>query len=717
MPRQHATIGPQDRWENVAPGAPVAQTTSLTLDSREAMSSGEVVLSDLHQGVAGGDALMDLIAPIPGAAAGGPPSAGAFLLRIDPYYTLYPLIQSWPTPSVSAETLLVRREGDEVVYLNELRHRSGTALILRAPISEEKLPGAMAARGVVGIVEGKDYRGVDVLVDITAVPGSGWYLVAKEDTNEIYSPISSRGWLVFSLTALLVLVLGFLVAFSWSRRQGRFYRQRYELETERTALQRRYELLARYANDIVVLSNEDRRILEVNERAIAAYGYGREELIGMSAVELRAPAVRQQFDEDVRQVDLSGGLVYETEQRRKDGTTFPVEISARLVDEGGEKTYLTIIRDITERKRAEEELNKHRNLIFSVFEMVPATICLQAPDYSIPFANRFYKEAFGDPEGRACYEVLHDRSSPCEECLPLGVLKAGEPFVREWTNNRGRHFLVHYHPFEDERGNELVLEMGIDITDRKQAEEEIRKLNEELEQRVIERTALLEDANRELEAFSYSVSHDLRAPLRGIDGFSQAILEDYSGKLDDQGKDFLNRVRAASQRMGVLIDEMLALSRVSRGEMHRETVDLSALAEGITEDLVEEQPGRAAEFIIQPGLSVEGDPLLLGLVMENLLGNAFKFTARHGKARIEFGREEREGEGIFFVRDDGAGFDMTYAAKLFGVFQRLHTVEEFPGTGVGLATVQRIIHRHGGGGWAGGEVEKGATFYFTLPGR
>jgi signal transduction histidine kinase len=242
----------------------------------------------------------------------------------------------------------------------------------------------------------------------------------------------------------------------------------------------------------------------------------------------------------------------------------------------------------------------------------------------------------------------------------------------------------------------------------------LQQAHDELEQRVEERTKELATTNKELEAFSYSVSHDLRAPLRSIDGFSQALLEDYSDKLDSAGRDHLERVRRAAQRMSVLIDDMLNLSRVNRSAMRRERLDLSALAKSIAADLQEAEPGRLVEFVIESDLIAMGDSRLLRAAMENLLRNSWKYTSAHPCARIEFGKSQQNGKHPFFVRDDGAGFDPRYSDRLFGAFQRLHTAAEFPGTGVGLATVQRIIHRHGGEIWAEGAVEKGATFYFTL---
>jgi len=247
--------------------------------------------------------------------------------------------------------------------------------------------------------------------------------------------------------------------------------------------------------------------------------------------------------------------------------------------------------------------------------------------------------------------------------------------------------------------------------ERKRVEEAVSRLNEDLDRRAAE----LEAANKELEAFSYSVSHDLRAPLRAIDGFSHALLEDYTDRLDAVGKDYLQRVRTGSQRMAQLIDDMLKLSRVTRAELRREEVDLSALAQEIIAELLRAQPGREVEFTVASGLRAHGDPKLLRIALENLLGNAWKFTGKRSEARIEFGMTHRDGGAAYFARDNGVGFDMAYANKLFGAFQRLHDSSEFPGTGIGLATVQRVIHKHGGKVWAEGEVEKGATFYFSLP--
>jgi len=259
-----------------------------------------------------------------------------------------------------------------------------------------------------------------------------------------------------------------------------------------------------------------------------------------------------------------------------------------------------------------------------------------------------------------------------------------------------------------------VLEINRDITGRKQAEAEIRSLNAGLEQRVRDRTAQLEATNQELESFAYSVSHDLRAPLRGIDGWSLALIEDFGSRLDEEAHHYLSRVRSEAQHMGRLIDDLLQLSRVARAPLERDFVNLTELAGAVAGRLREAHRDRQIEFAIQSGISALGDPQLLEVALTNLMDNAVKFTSKRPDARVEFHRTDQAGQPVLCVRDNGVGFDMTHARSLFGAFQRLHRASEFPGSGIGLATVQRVIHRHGGRVWAESKPGEGAAFYFTL---
>jgi PAS domain S-box-containing protein len=493
---------------------------------------------------------------------------------------------------------------------------------------------------------------------------------------------------------------------------------------------RRLATVVSDSNDAVIMHDLDGKILAWNRGAKEMYGYTEAEALGKNVREIVAEADREAaltLIEKIKQGDIVKS--FELRCLTKDGRILNVWLTTTLLmDESGKPVAVaTTERDITERKRAETVLQQKLEELGRMATVVSDSndaVIMHDFDGKILAWNRGAKETYGYTEAEALGKNVREIvAEPDREAaltliqnIKQGKLVKSFELRRLAKDGRVLDVWLTSTLLRDEKGQPVAIATTErDITERNRTQEEIRELNAGLERRVIERTTQLEAANKELEAFSYSVSHDLRAPLRSIDGFSQILLEDYADKIDAEGQDALKRVRAAAQRMAQLIDDMLKLSRVTRSEMRLETVGLSSLAHAVLDELQRTQPGRQVDCVIAEGIVAKGDTQLLRAVLENLLGNAWKFTGKQGYARIEFGRSQRDGETAYFVCDNGAGFDMAFVNKLFGAFQRLHTVEEFPGTGIGLATVQRIIHRHGGRVWAEGALAQGATFYFTLP--
>lgn len=502
--------------------------------------------------------------------------------------------------------------------------------------------------------------------------------------------------------------------------------------TERQRAEQRFRQLIEGAPNGMVMVDKDSKIVLVNAQIEQSFGYTRDELIGQQIEILvperfraRHPAYSDGFIADPTARPMGAGR--DLYGLRKNGSEFPVEIGLNpLQTEQGTMVLGTIV-DITERKRAEETLRQSQEQLAGVIGSAMDAIISVDDDQRIVLFNAAAERMFRYSSEEAIGQSL-------DRFIPKRFHRAHqshiEDFGRTHVTKRTMGALGAIFGLRAD-GEEFPIEASIsqlesdgrkfytvilrDITERKQAEEEVRRLNEELEQRVQERTAQLQAANKELEAFSYSVSHDLRAPLRHINGFSQALLEDYADKLDEEGRGYLQEVRSASQEMAQLIDDVLQLARVTRSEMRREVVNLSELAQSIMAELQKREAGRPMAVRIEEGLLTHGDKRLLRIMLTNLLGNAWKFTSKQEQPEVFFGHEQKDGETVYFVSDNGAGFDLAFADKLFGAFQRLHTANEFEGTGIGLATVQRIVTRHGGRVWAEGAVNQGATFYFTLP--
>lgn len=472
----------------------------------------------------------------------------------------------------------------------------------------------------------------------------------------------------------------------------------------------------------IVEASLEGQFMRANERFCKMLGYAPAEIPSLSRAMVTHPD-DYTLDAEQRAALLAGQIAsyaLEKRYRHKEGHIIWGNLTCSLVrDAAGHPQYFVkIIEDITERRKAQEALDESERRYHSIIDNMMEGFQIIGFDWRYLYLNdsaarygRTSKEELLGHTVMEKYPGIEETSmfAAMRRCMETRVTELAE-FEFTYPDGETAWFEFSIQPVP-----EGIFILSLDITERKHSELALQQLNAELEERVAERTLELEATNKELEAFSYSVSHDLRAPLRALDGFSQALLEDYLEALDSEGQTYLQRIRAASQHMARLIDDLLSLSRITRAEMTYEQVDLSALAHGVCAGLREAAPERAVQVTIHDGLVAEGDPRLLRIALENLMGNAWKFTARQAQAHIEVGQISPSENGqVFYVRDNGAGFDMAYANKLFGAFQRLHSVTEFEGTGIGLATVQRIIHRHGGRIWAESEVGQGATFYFTL---
>jgi PAS domain S-box-containing protein len=790
--------------------------------------------------------LISFTAPVfpgPGTSdAGRPPGQllGIVLVVSDASQTLFPLVTRKVVPARTGETLLVRREGNDMVYFSPLRHVPAGSQDLRFPLSTAPAPARLALEGRETFVEYRDYRGVLVLAATQHIALTGWGLVRKIDRAEAMEHFRRMAIAEGLAAGLLIILLGGLLLFHRRDVMTRVLKREEE----------KFRALLESAPDaIYIIEPSTLRILGRNRKAAQMDGYSDQDIAHMSATGLHPPEDHALPREWFERGSGADGVLCLHAVQRKDGQLVPVEESQTLVDAGGERLILSIVRDITERKRAEETLRESETRYRTLVENIPQSIFMKSRDYRWVSVNKNFARSLGvrpeDIVGKVDYDlfpkgladkyhaddkrimetgvtdefdeeymernegrIVHTIKTPVrdESGTVIGLLgvfwdvterKRAEEALRE-SGERTRivaesvtdviyewdlrdkvewygdvDSLMGYpaggfprtiggwaaalHPEDKERvwlaiesqlkglapynvdyrvagkdggwrwwsarGTVLRDEQGqprrwvgaiTDITERKRAEIEIRKLNDDLEQRVAQRTAELEATNSELEAFTYSVSHDLRAPLRHIDGFSRLLVEEHGAELSPGAQEYVATIRDSVLQMGILIDDLLNLARVGRKQLVMQVTGLNSLVDEVRTELNRANPDRVIEWKVETLPFVECDPALIKQVFANLLSNAVKFTRPRKPAVIEVGAIRQDDHPVVFVRDNGVGFSMKYANKLFGVFQRLHRAEDFEGTGVGLATVQRIIHKHRGRVWSEAELDKGATFYFTL---
>lgn len=826
----------------------------------------------------------------------------ALILRIDPQDFLYPYIQTWPIPSKSAETLIVRQEGDSVLFLNGLRFKADAALKMKISLSEKDVPAVQVVIGKTGYFDGYDYRGVKVVSYIEKIPGTPWFIIAKVNKDEIYKELYVRALFIGLFAILLIALVGTGYTIKYKNRQKDTLQQLLDREIALGKSQEEHKAVLYSIGDAVITTNTEGIINRMNPVA--------EKLTGWSETEGRGSPVDSVFciinEETGEKVDspieriiskgIVSGFTNHTLLISKEGMEIPItENGASIKDEKGELIGVVVVfRDQTEERNHQKALIENEKWLRSLLDNMLEGCQILDFNWKYLYINhaaeihntrpkeellgKIYKDMWPGIEKTEIYKIIEKSlveriHSELEnrfvfpdgkvgwfilkiQPIPEGVLilsiditnrkknfeiiqkNLGELEVR---NNINDVFLTvsgeeMYTPilsiilntlkskfgvfgFIDEAGNLVVPTMTgtiwdkCQITDkrfiflketwsdsswatairekrlvysnnpstnipqghiaisrhislpilhnnnvigliqvanketdytsedisllkmignniapilharlnwereelrRKNTEEDLRNLNLKLENLVKERTSQLETTNKELEAFSYSVSHDLRAPLRHVSGYVDLLENRFLDSLPDKARHYLESITDSVKDMGQLIDDLLQFSRTGRQEIHFSRFSMDEAVKEIVETLKNENEERNIKWKLTELPEVFGDYSLLKLVWYNLLSNAVKFTAQKENAKIEIGYQHKESEFIFNVKDNGAGFDMQYAHKLFGVFQRLHSVSEYQGTGIGLANVRRIINKHGGRTWAEGQINKGAAFYFTI---
>lgn len=683
----------------------------------EIINNRRVVLTDLHRANILSYVHIDLIIPLIDQSTNDTLVLGLLAIRVDPQRNLYPMIQSWPAPSKSAESILIRKEGDDIVYLNEFRRLKNTELLIKKPIATEKLDAAMAISGVTGTVDANDYRGIPVVAAMKKVPGTQWYLIAKTDREEILSVLNKQMPMVLIIIILFILSSALSFGFLIRNQRVRYYREKYENELERLALVKHFDYILKFANDIILLLDKDLNIVEANDKALESYMYTRNELIGMNLDKIRAPETSTQLPHQMKIVDQNEYGIFETLHKRKDDSVFVIEISSRVVNIEGSKYYQTIGRDITERKIAEDSLKESEVKFRKIFEESPFSMVMTAKDFGILRANLSFCTMLGYDEEELKSFTFKNFTHPdhlAEDEISLmrlitqeipkyhtekryirknGSIIWGSTTVSIIHNNKGE---VQY-----------FLAMVEDITSRKKFESELIVAKEKAE-----------ESDRLKTAFLHNVSHEIRTPMNAIIGFSTLLKEPEI--TEPEQKQYVDILYQSSNQLLSIINDIVDIADIESGQVkiNFREMKLNESLRSLNEQFTYKERENNVTIKLTIGLpdeksTIRTDGTKVIQILSNLINNSFKFT-RNGQ--IDFGYVLKNGFLEFTVRDTGIGISADHIDKIFNRFYQVSVAgsRQYGGTGLGLSICRAYSEMLGGTINVESEPGKGTVFTFTI---
>jgi len=690
----------------------------LRLQLPDLMKLESGVLTDLHKVSNINYVHLDLVIPLINTWQKVSSVFGLLALRIDPEEILYPLVKTWPVPNKTAEALLIRQEGEEVLYLNELRFKKNSELVLRKSVSEEKLPEAMAVRGIEGTSDGIDYRGATVISAMKKVPGSQWYLISKINQNEVFSALNEQMTMIIIIIILFILTIGLLLGIIEWNENARFYREKYEAELDHMALRKHFDYILKYANDIIFLTDRNMNIIEANDRAAEAYQRDRKELLGMSLSKIRAPGAVKELENENRILDEKGFSTYETVHVRKDGTTMPVEISARKVEIEGVKYFQSICRDITERKFAEETLRESEERFRKIFEESPISIAMTGKDLGIIRANSAFCKMLGFKEEELKSVTLRNFTHPdyiAGDDVSLLRLVAEEIPVYHTENRyirKDKTVIWGSATISIIRNNndevQYFLAMIEDITQRKKAEAELIAAKEKAE-----------ESDRLKTAFLHNVSHEIRTPMNAIIGFSALLNE--PDTTEEERHQFIDIIFQSGSQLLSIINDIVDIANVESGQvkLNIKEMNLNSSLRSLDEQFSYKEKPDVISINLDAGLPDERamimtDSTKVIQILSNLINNATKFTK---EGEIDFGYSLKDGYLEFFVRDTGIGIPPEHHEKIFERFFQVDNLvsRKFGGTGLGLSICKAYVELLGGKIWVSSNPGQGTEFRFTIP--